>query len=201
MKANLSQNSNWQDSQRIETSVLLEVQSIRQASHQTAEMNDITEDQQQINQLLADADTVLCPAEVPKTPEYRTSDNEEIMEEEISFPSSQMDAIPKRAITPRAPNNHKATASTSRKRKHSKTVYLETNIENSKDSINKLRRHLENTCQKSLQYAARINILPDDEFKAEIRAIKHKDLFAMECHWCQKSNYVFLRVYYKTDIL
>ena len=180
MKANLSQNSNWRDSQRIETAVLLEVQSIRPASHQTAEMNDITEDQQQINQLLADAGTVLCPAEVPKTPEYRTSDNEEIMEEQkISFPSSQMDAIPKRTITPRAPNNHKATASTSRKRKHSKTLYLETNIANSKDSINKLRRHLENnTCQKSLQYAARTNILPDDEFKAEITAIKHKDLFA-----------------------
>ena len=40
-------------------------------------------------------------------------------------------------------------------------------------TIKKLKRHTENkTCPKSLQYAARANIPPDDEFKNEIKAIK-----------------------------
>ena len=91
--------------------------------------------------------------------EYRMSNNEISMEDETSFPSSQMEAKQKRAITPRAQNDHKIVAPPSPERKHSEMVSLETKISKSKDSIKKLRRHLVfHHSISSLEHAAGVTV-------------------------------------------
>ena len=46
-------------------------------------------------------------------------------------------------------------------------------IQKSKESIAKLKKHIENnTCPKTLRYNARANIAPDEEFKRDISWIR-----------------------------
>ena len=63
-----------------------------------------------------------------------------------------------------------------RKRKHSYDTIasFEFKRQKTEESILKLEKHLkQKTCPKSLQYKARANIPPDDNFQKEIRAIKN----------------------------
>ena len=48
-------------------------------------------------------------------------------------------------------------------------------IKKTEDSIKLLKNHLErNTCPKPLKYSARANILADEQFKKDIKAIRQK---------------------------
>ena len=50
---------------------------------------------------------------------------------------------------------------------------LKDKIQKSKESIAKLKKHIENnTCPKTLRYNARANIAPDEEFKRDISWIR-----------------------------
>ena len=97
-------------------------------------------------------------------------------EDVFSIPSSQNHMEQPKTEKPqekRAKQTPTWATPPSRKIKYSETASLEAKITKTKDSIKKLKRHTENkTCPKSLQYAARTNIPPDDEFKNEIKAIK-----------------------------
>ena len=77
--------------------------------------------------------------------------------------------------TNRQPRTHDQGASFKRPRRlaSDEIPLLERKIEKSKQSIFKLKTHLEKgTCPKDLRYVAKANIFPDEEFKSDIRALR-----------------------------
>jgi len=139
------------------------------------------------------------PLRAPKTPEYCPNRDEDMN----LFPDPNLDSEPELEESPPAsqlvprheaelakqsnnegkhlpqenlPRNSQSTRQP-RKRKHEDaTSTLQFKKQKTENSILKLERHLEQkTCPNSLQYKAKVNVMPDETLRQEISATKSHD--------------------------
>ena len=181
--------SNWRDSNRIETAVLLQLQihmdnlqiltedgQLRPEQPTKEDPNESMPDVEDIDLSETEEDT--GDTEIPDAQPTRENTAPQPTRERTMRNSvqNQLGARPnkpnerKRKLD--TPNRHQSQEG-KKPRRAMEVMSLNTKIERSETAIEKLRAHIKDgTCPKTLRYNVRANITPDEQFKKEIGSIR-----------------------------